>query len=118
MVDTKGTYAGPADHRAFRRRRIAQPARCGAPLSHRYPPGQLGPRVSRSSARLQNPINFAGARVRASFSGPDMSMLFPLTGIPIPATPPFAISGDVDYVKPRFRLTNLVGRVGSSDTST
>jgi uncharacterized protein involved in outer membrane biogenesis len=64
---------------------------------------------------VENPLNFAGARVKLSFSGPDMSELYPLTGVPIPATPPFSITGNVDYQKPRIRLTNLEGRVGSSD---
>ena len=64
---------------------------------------------------VENPLNFAGARVKLSFSGPDMSELYPLTGVPIPKTPPFSIVGNVDYVKPRIRLTNLEGRVGSSD---
>jgi uncharacterized protein involved in outer membrane biogenesis len=64
---------------------------------------------------VENPVNFAGARVRATLTGPDMSQLYALTGIPLPSTPPFSISGNVDYVKPRFRLTNLAGRVGSSD---
>jgi AsmA family protein len=64
---------------------------------------------------VENPLNFAGARVKLSFSGPDMSELYPLTGIPIPKTPPFSIVSNVDYQKPRIRLTNLEGRVGSSD---
>ena len=64
---------------------------------------------------VENPLNFAGARVKLSFSGPDMSELYPLTGVPIPKTPPFSIVGNVDYQKPRIRLTNLEGRVGSSD---
>ena len=64
---------------------------------------------------VMNPLNFAGARVRLTFTGPDMSDLFPLTGVPIPKTPPFSIVSNVDYQKPRIRLTNLQGRVGSSD---
>jgi uncharacterized protein involved in outer membrane biogenesis len=86
--------------------------------SHPYPVDihlANGPTRVSVVGTVQNPVDFAGARVRASFSGPDMSLLFPLTGIPLPRTPPFAISGDVDYARPRFRLTNLEGRVGASD---
>jgi uncharacterized protein involved in outer membrane biogenesis len=64
---------------------------------------------------VMNPLNFAGARVKLTFTGPDMSELYPLTGVPIPKTPPFSIAANVDYQKPRIRLTNLEGRVGSSD---
>ena len=64
---------------------------------------------------VQNPLNFAGAKLKLSFSGPDMAQLYPLTGIPIPQTPPFAISGNLDYAPPRIRFTHFEGRVGSSD---
>ena len=64
---------------------------------------------------VENPLNFAGARLKLSFSGTDMAALFPLTGIPIPQTPPFSISGNLDYQKPKIRFTDFEGRVGSSD---
>lgn len=64
---------------------------------------------------VQNPLNFSGAHVRLRVSGPDMEALYALTGIPIPHTPPFSVSGNVDYAKPRIRLTDLAGRVGTSD---
>jgi AsmA family protein len=64
---------------------------------------------------VQDPRNFGGARLKLRLSGPDMSALFPLTGIPIPATPPFSIAGDFDYARPKIRFTNFVGTVGSSD---
>jgi uncharacterized protein involved in outer membrane biogenesis len=64
---------------------------------------------------VQNPLNFAGARVKLKFSGPDMSTLFPLTGIPIPPTPPYSLTGNLDYVRPRIHFTNFAGRVGASD---
>ena len=64
---------------------------------------------------VQNPLNFAGARVKLRVAGSDMNELFPLTGIPIPHTPPYSLAGNVDYVKPRIRLNDFAGRVGSSD---
>jgi uncharacterized protein involved in outer membrane biogenesis len=66
---------------------------------------------------VENPLNFAGARLKLTFSGPDMAQLFPLTNVPFPHTPPFSIAGDLDYQKPTFRFHNLEGRVGSSDLS-
>jgi uncharacterized protein involved in outer membrane biogenesis len=64
---------------------------------------------------VENPLNFAGARVKLRLAGPDMEELYPLVGIPIPHTPPFSLSGNVDYAKPRIRFTNFAGHVGSSD---
>jgi len=64
---------------------------------------------------VENPLNFAGARLKLDFSGPDMAQLYPLTGIPIPQTPPFSIAGNIDYRKPDIRFTDFEGRVGSSD---
>ena len=64
---------------------------------------------------VQNPLNFAGANVKLRVTGPDMAELYPLTGIPIPPTPPFSITGNVDYAKPRVRFTDFTGHVGSSD---
>jgi uncharacterized protein involved in outer membrane biogenesis len=74
-----------------------------------------GPTKASLVGTVENPLNFAGARLTLSFSGPDMAQLFPLTGIPIPQTPPFSIAGRLDYQPPRVRFTDLQGRVGSSD---
>jgi uncharacterized protein involved in outer membrane biogenesis len=64
---------------------------------------------------VENPLNFAGARLKLQFSGPDMEQLLPLTGIPLPHTPPFSIAGNLDYQKPDIRFTDFEGRVGKSD---
>ena len=114
VVDAKGTYAAQPITGRF----VGGALLSLRDASHPYPIDihlANGPTRVSVVGTVQNPVNFAGARVRASFSGPDMSLLYPLTGIPIPRTPPFAISGNVDYAKPRFRLTDLEGRVGSSD---
>ena len=114
VVETKGTYAGQPIVGRF----VGGALLSLRDAAHPYPIDihlANGPTRVSVVGTVQNPINFAGARVRASFSGPDMAMLFPLTGIPLPSTPPFSISGNVDYAAPRFRLTDLAGRVGSSD---
>lgn len=74
-----------------------------------------GPTKASLTGTVKNPLNFAGARLKLAFSGPDMSQLFPLTGIPFPPTPPFSIAGNLDYAPPRIRFTNFDGRVGQSD---
>jgi uncharacterized protein involved in outer membrane biogenesis len=64
---------------------------------------------------VENPLNFAGARLKLQFTGPDMAELLPLTGIPFPKTPPFSLTGNVDYRRPDIRFTDFEGRVGKSD---
>jgi len=64
---------------------------------------------------VENPLNFAGARLKLQFAGPDMAELLPLTGIPLPKTPPFSVAGNIDYAKPDIRFTDFEGHVGNSD---
>ena len=64
---------------------------------------------------IEQPLTFGGARLKLTFAGQDMSNLFPLTGIPIPQTPPYNITGNLNYAKQTIRFDNFYGRVGSSD---
>jgi uncharacterized protein involved in outer membrane biogenesis len=113
-IDTKGTYAGqPITGRAVG----------GALLSLRDPahpyPIDLhianGPTQVSLVGTVENPTAFAGAKLKLRFSGPDMSMLYPLTGIPIPKTPPFDIAGNLDYADRKIIFRQFAGKVGSSD---
>jgi uncharacterized protein involved in outer membrane biogenesis len=113
-IDTKGTYAGqPITGRAVG----------GALLSLRDPahpyPIDLhianGPTQVSLVGTVENPTAFAGAKLKLRFSGPDMSMLYPLTGIPIPKTPPFDITGNLDYADRKIVFRQFAGKVGSSD---
>ncbi len=74
-----------------------------------------GSTVASLVGTLKDPQHFAGADLRLSLAGQNMADLYQLTGVPIPATPPYSIAGDVDYAGQAFRLTNIAGRVGSSD---
>jgi len=65
--------------------------------------------------RIDDPLHFAGAHLKLSISGQDMANLYQLTGVPIPATPPFSLAGDLDYAANSFRFEHFTGRVGSSD---
>jgi uncharacterized protein involved in outer membrane biogenesis len=64
---------------------------------------------------VRNPISFEGANLKLRFSGPDMSQLYPLTGIPLPKTPPFDITGNLDYSARKIVFRGFEGKVGSSD---
>ena len=45
---------------------------------------------------MQDPVAFKGADVRLRFSGPDMGLLEPLVGFPIPKTPAYQVAGKLD----------------------
>jgi len=64
---------------------------------------------------VKDPLAFAGADLKLDLAGPDMSLLLPLTGVAIPKTPPFRITGSLDYAAGSVKFTGVNGKVGSSD---
>jgi uncharacterized protein involved in outer membrane biogenesis len=64
---------------------------------------------------VQDPVAFAGANLELALAGETMANLYPLTGIPIPATPPYAIHGQLGYADGRVRFEHFDGTVGHSD---
>jgi len=64
---------------------------------------------------VKDPLAFAGADLKLDLSGPDMSLLLPLTGVAIPKTPPYQVTGALDYTSGLVKFTGMNGKVGSSD---
>jgi uncharacterized protein involved in outer membrane biogenesis len=66
---------------------------------------------------IQDPLAFAGTNLNLVLSGRTMADLYPLTGIPIPSTPAYRISGQLDYVTATksIRFSDFRGVVGNSD---
>ena len=114
VVDAKGTYASQP---------ITGQFVGGALLSLRdkanpYPVDLKlanGPTKVSLVGTIENPLAFAGADLKLELSGPDMGLLFPLTGIPIPQTPSYSVAGQLDYANRKIRFTKLAGKIGSSD---
>jgi uncharacterized protein involved in outer membrane biogenesis len=114
VVDAHGTYAGAPITGRF----IG-----GALLSLRDPSipypidlhVQNGTSLASLAGTVEDPAHFAGAHLRLSLSGQNMADLYQLTGVPIPATPPFRLTGKLDYAQNSFRFENFAGKVGSSD---
>jgi uncharacterized protein involved in outer membrane biogenesis len=114
VVDAKGTYAAAPITGHF----IG-----GAVLSLRdasvpYPIDlhlENGTTKASLAGTIQDPAHFAGANLRLSFSGQDMANLYQLTGVPIPATPPFSLTGRLNYSKQKIIFSDIAGKVGSSD---
>jgi uncharacterized protein involved in outer membrane biogenesis len=66
---------------------------------------------------VQDPLAFAGTDLNLTLSGVDMEDLYPLTGIPIPKTPAYKITGKLNYVREtkRIHFDDFKGVVGNSD---
>jgi uncharacterized protein involved in outer membrane biogenesis len=113
-AEAEGSYAGQP---------ILARLRAGGLLGLRDPanpwPVKLhlanGPTRATVRGTLQDPLNLRGAEVALLLEGPDMALLAPLTGVPVPATPPYRLTGDLDYAEGRFRFTGIAGQVGNSD---
>jgi AsmA family protein len=115
VVDAKGTYAAqPITGRLVG----------GALLSlrdneHPWPLDLSlanGPTRVALNGTIQDPLAFQGADVRLRFSGPDMGLLEPLVGFPIPKTPAYQIEGKLDLQGfNKIRFEDFQGRLGSSD---
>ena len=114
VVEAKGTYAGQP---------VAGSLVGGALLSLRdkaqpYPIDLKlanGPTKVSLVGTIEDPLAVAGADLKLDLSGPDMELLLPLTGVPLPKTPPYKISGQLDYADRKIRFKDFAGIVGSSD---
>ena len=113
-VDAKGTYAAQP---------ISGKFLGGALLSLRDPskPYPVDLHAANGATHIglvgtiDDPLAFKGTRLKLELSGQDMAALFPLTGIPIPQTPPYSIAGDLSYRDKKIDFDDFHGRVGKSD---
>ncbi|WP_428310229.1 AsmA family protein [Hydrocarboniphaga sp.] len=64
---------------------------------------------------LVEPMTFGGANLKLDFRGNNLADLFPLTGVPLPPSPPYRVSGRFDYADGRFRFKDFTGTYGQSD---
>ena len=101
VVAANGTYAGQpiTGHLVAGALLTVRDARTPYPIDLQVANGQT--RVSLNGT-LQDPLHFAGADLRLVFRGADMAQRVPLTGVPIPSTPPYRSAGHLDYSKSRI----------------
>jgi uncharacterized protein involved in outer membrane biogenesis len=114
VVDAHGTYAGAPVTGRFIGGALLSLRANAAP----YPVAlhlQNGSTLASLVGTIDDPQHFAGAHLKLSFSGQDMANLYQLTGVPIPSTPPFSLTGRLNYAGGAFHFDDLSGRVGSSD---
>ena len=74
-----------------------------------------GPTHLALDGTIENPLSFAGANLKLELAGPNMALLLPLIGVAIPKTPPYDVSGQLDYVKGVVKFSKARGKFGSSD---
>lgn len=114
VADVRGTYAGQAMTGHFSGGALVS-------LADRTRPYPVDVDVRHGPTRLtlvgtvDDPLSFAGARLKLTLAGPDMSLLYPLTGVVIPQTPAYHVAGSLDYHDRRVRFRDFEGVVGSSD---
>ena len=114
VADLHGTYGGAP---------VSGKATGGALLSLRDPsrpwPIDLqlanGPTHLALSGTLNDPLHLIGAALKFRVAGNDVGQLEKLVGFPIPKTPPFRLTGALDFGDKQIRLHDFAGKLGSSD---
>lgn len=75
----------------------------------------IGDTRAQVKGTIQEPLHLAGMDLRLELSGQDMANLYTMTGVPLPATAPYAISGRLQYQHDRWAFEDFQGKVGASD---
>jgi uncharacterized protein involved in outer membrane biogenesis len=114
VADAHGTYAGQA---------IVGHLVGGSILALRSAsqPWPIDLRVANGATKIHlhgsiaDPLALAGARLRLALAGADLGSLSRLTGLSLPDTPPYSLAGALDFAPGKIALSDIQGRVGSSD---
>lgn len=64
---------------------------------------------------IDEPAKAQGLKLRIDVSGDNTANLYGLTGIALPPSPPYRLSGDIDRQGSEFRIANANGKLGDSD---
>ncbi|KQY35374.1 membrane assembly protein AsmA [Caulobacter sp. Root487D2Y] len=70
-----------------------------------------------AKGQVTKPFNLGLFETQLTVSGADLNRLYALTGLALPNTPPYRISGHLTRNGQRFDFNKLSGRVGDSDVS-
>jgi len=79
--------------------------------------GHAGPTRATADGLLIAPLQLKGFDLKFGLSGPNLALLFPLTGIATPDTPPYRLLGQLKHEKNVWEYENFSGVVGDSDLS-
>jgi uncharacterized protein involved in outer membrane biogenesis len=68
-------------------------------------------------AAITHPFDLAALRAEFHLSGSDLADVYYLTGLALPNTPPYDVSGTLVRDNFKFRIDDFQGRLGSSDVA-
>ncbi len=75
----------------------------------------VGPTNVALVGTVRDIIAFTGADLKLTLRGPDLGLLYPLTGIPFPRTPGYVLAGHLEYGARKIHFKDITGTVGSTD---
>ena len=78
---------------------------------------RAGSTVVLAKGQVTKPFDLGRFETQLTVSGADLNRLYALTGLALPNTPPYKISGHLTRKGERFDFNKLTGRVGDSDVS-
>jgi uncharacterized protein involved in outer membrane biogenesis len=95
----------------------------GAPLLHVTPDRpypfkadlRSGSTHATADASIDRPFDLTRFGGRLTVSGPDLADVFRLTGLALPNTPPYEVSGRLRRNAARYDFDDFTGRIGDSD---
>ncbi|WP_337189249.1 AsmA family protein [Phenylobacterium sp.] len=68
-----------------------------------------------ANGAIPRPFDLGRFQMNATIRGPDLADLFPITGVALPNTPPYALRGRLSRAGFLWKVDGLSGRVGDSD---
>lgn len=68
-----------------------------------------------ANGAIRRPFDFAVWQADIEVSGPDLADLYPLTGLTLPNTPPYSVSGLLERDRNSYGMPRITGRIGDSD---
>ena len=116
LVDGRGKYVGNA---------VELEGRVDSPLAlkdaarpyHVDMRARAGATRATAEGQLIAPLQLKGFDLKFGLSGPNLALLYPLTGIATPDTPPYHLLGRLEHEKNVWKYLGFNGVVGDSDLS-
>jgi uncharacterized protein involved in outer membrane biogenesis len=78
---------------------------------------RMGSTLVNVEGTFADPVQMTGVNAHLGLRGDNLADLFYLTGIPLPPTPPYQLSGHLQKQNGIWGFHNFQGRVGDSDLS-
>jgi AsmA family protein len=77
----------------------------------------VGETQAHASGASRTPLQFDAFTIHVDVAGPNLGDLWPLAGLPLPDTPPYALQGELAHDEGVWAYRDFKGKVGDSDMS-